>query len=813
MNRNKIIMRTASIALSAVMAAAGECAVFAASPERLKDENVYVNLNEDGSVSGIYVVNEYTSQNAGTVTDYGDYETVKNLTTDEEIQLSGNKVTADVPEGKFYYQGNLKTKEMPWKIDIVYYLDGKEIAAEDLAGKSGNLEIRMKISENKACDADFFENYLLQATIVLDTKTCTEIKADGATEANVASNRQLLYNLMAGQEKEISITAKVQDFEMDGITFQAVPMGFDIEDGALDLSEIEDKTADVKDAAQKLDDGAKELQSGVQEAVDGGGQLVAGSSELESGVAELQDGMGAVVSGSDSLEGAAQALSQGIAEYTAGVGNLTDGIRAYVSGAQQLGAGASQLAPLENLYQVSDGINALYQAVVSADTQESLQSGADALSAGLGAICQQLSALQENSNSEGLQQLVGMLSQFQASASELASNTENLGSQISLCAEAVGQVASAYEQLTGAVSGQVDAANEELAQAGQSMADSVNGQIADINNQISAAAGSINAQVDSAIGAVQAAVDAGSIDQEIADGIIGQLDASRAGETFVSTVEAPVLSAAVTLPDASQIQTIFEQLSAAGTQLSEAATVYQGAAKQIGALAESLPQMPETGMLETLSSALNEAYAGAQSLSQGVRSTGEALGTLAENTASFSAASEGVKELLGGFAALQENDETLINGADMLAEASQTLVDGVSALAGGTGELNAGIGAVSAGVDALYDGAGSLNSGMSSMMDGLTALSGGTGELAEGTGEFREETGNIDEQMDEELDKVLEKISGGDYIPVSFTSEKNSDIGLVQFVMKTDGISIPEPEEKEEERTEENFWDRVKGLF
>ena len=105
MNRNKIIMRTASIALSAVMAAAGECAVFAASPERLKDENVYVNLNEDGSVSGIYVVNEYTSQNAGTVTDYGDYETVKNLTTDEEINLSGNKVTADVPEGKFYYQG------------------------------------------------------------------------------------------------------------------------------------------------------------------------------------------------------------------------------------------------------------------------------------------------------------------------------------------------------------------------------------------------------------------------------------------------------------------------------------------------------------------------------------------------------------------------------------------------------------------------------------------------------------------------------------------------------------------------------------
>ena len=128
---------------------------------------------------------------------------------------------------------------------------------------------------------------------------------------------------------------------MNGITFQAVPMGFDIDDEALDLSELEDKTADVKEAAQKLDDGARELQTGAQDAVDGGGQLAAGSSELESGAADLQSGMGEIVSGGDSLAGAAQALSQGISEYTAGVGSLTEGIRAYVGGAQQLGAGAS----------------------------------------------------------------------------------------------------------------------------------------------------------------------------------------------------------------------------------------------------------------------------------------------------------------------------------------------------------------------------------------------------------------------------------------------------------------------------------------
>ena len=90
------------------------------------------------------------------------------------------------------------------------------------------------------------------------------------------------------------------------------------------------------------------------------------------------------------------------------------------------------------------------------------------------------------------------------------------------------------------------------------MADSVNSQIADVNSQISAAAGSMNAQVDSAIGAVQAAADAGSIDQETADGIIGQLDASRVSETTVSSVEAPALSTAVQLPDGGGLSAVFE---------------------------------------------------------------------------------------------------------------------------------------------------------------------------------------------------------------------------------------------------------------
>ena len=257
MKHQNIKMKTTAVTLCAVMAIGGAAPVYAADTAAEKDENVYVTLNDDGSVSSVYVVNEFTSDKAGTITDYGDYSSVKNLTTDDVITQNGEKITVEAPEGRFYYQGNLKTTDIPWKISIRYFLDGSEISTDDLAGKSGRLKIEMAISENKACEGNFFDNYLLQATVVLDTEKCSNITADGATTANVGKNRQLVYNLMAGQEKTIEISADVTDFEMEGITFQGVPMSFDIDTDSFDTTELKNKTKEITDAATDLKDGAK----------------------------------------------------------------------------------------------------------------------------------------------------------------------------------------------------------------------------------------------------------------------------------------------------------------------------------------------------------------------------------------------------------------------------------------------------------------------------------------------------------------------------------------------------------------------------
>lgn len=91
----------------------------AAVPNTQKDENVYANLNQDGSVDGIYVVNAYLLDKETDIVDYGKYDSVKNLTIDEELTKKGDTITTTAPAGNFFYQGNLKTKEMPGKSPFI----------------------------------------------------------------------------------------------------------------------------------------------------------------------------------------------------------------------------------------------------------------------------------------------------------------------------------------------------------------------------------------------------------------------------------------------------------------------------------------------------------------------------------------------------------------------------------------------------------------------------------------------------------------------------------------------------------------------
>lgn len=190
-----------------------------------KEENVYINLKDDGSVEGIYVVNEFDTGNQTTITDYGKYSSVLNLSTNEEIKVNGDMITFNTDDnGMFYYQGNMESTKIPWNIDISYYLDDKEVQASSLAGKSGKLKIAISIKDNEDMEDTFFDNYLLQMTATFNSEKCKDIVSEQATIANVGDTKQLTYTILAGGNSEFTIEADVTDFEMDPITINAVPM-------------------------------------------------------------------------------------------------------------------------------------------------------------------------------------------------------------------------------------------------------------------------------------------------------------------------------------------------------------------------------------------------------------------------------------------------------------------------------------------------------------------------------------------------------------------------------------------------------------
>ena len=344
MRRKDLYYKAMAAALSFTVAVGGVSPVCAAE-EAEKDENVYVSLNEDGSVSGIYVVNEYVLENDTQIVDYGDYSEVRNLSSEDEITFENGRVSVNAKKGKFYYQGSLKDAQLPWNISISYQLDGEKISAKDLAGKSGKLKITLKITDNQDSDDEFFDNYLMQGTVTLNTEKCSNITAEGSSQANIGKNRQILYNIMAGQEKTFVINADVTDFEMDAITFQAVPMSFDIDSSSIEKDGLYEKTDEIKDAATEFDDGASSLSSGASE-------LEKGIWSLKNGLSQLNKGITGVDSGASALDSGAKDLADGAQAAKAGSESLSAGINTLSGSVGQMQQGAARL---------QEGINALYE--------------------------------------------------------------------------------------------------------------------------------------------------------------------------------------------------------------------------------------------------------------------------------------------------------------------------------------------------------------------------------------------------------------------------------------------------------------------
>lgn len=307
---------------------------------RTKEENVYVNLNYDGSVQEVNVINAFKTDGATKIVDYGDYSQLKNLSSETEPKVKSNMIEWQTAANSdsFYYQGKMKTAQLPFNFKFTYRLNGKDVKAEELKGATGHIKLIIKTDSNEKANDYFRDNYIAQISLSLDTEKCTGIYAPDAMAANVGSKKSLTLMNLPKMDKTYEIEFDAKDFEFDGITIALVK----ISDGILGKV-----------------DSVKTSVTGISGSIN---SLVSGTGELRGGAESLASGLSLLNSGASSMTQLAPLFKSGFSELSGGIYSLNDGLNQLSAGSSQVRDGISNLNSksgeiLNGISSVSGGLN------------------------------------------------------------------------------------------------------------------------------------------------------------------------------------------------------------------------------------------------------------------------------------------------------------------------------------------------------------------------------------------------------------------------------------------------------------------------
>lgn len=412
-----------------------------------KQEVVYASLNNAGGMNSVYIVNVLKAAAGQTVQDFGTYDQVVNLTDTSTINQLSDSVILTMPESEtasdteFSYQGSVPNTQIPWNISITYLLDGQVISAEDLAGKTGSLELRIETTQNQSVDPRYYENYLMQITCTLPMKNATNVKTDQGSVALSGSDVTVSFMVMPDADGNVSLSADVTNFEMSGISFAAIPfsMALDFPDTDSLVSQFDaliDGTEQLHSGAQDLAAGVSSVDAATKQAATGAANLATGATQMTQGLQQYQQGLrdsAAAAQGSVSEEdiaAARQKYETALGEYAAAFtvayeqtmaeNPKMDQQEALQAAAQQL-AGSSQEqamhAALQNLLTV------VSTQIASQGAAEALTGAAD----GLGSVDDASSLLGGSASlGTGAQELASGLDQLAGGTGELSSGVGSL---------------------------------------------------------------------------------------------------------------------------------------------------------------------------------------------------------------------------------------------------------------------------------------------------------------------------------------------------------------------------------------------------
>ena len=273
-----------------------------------KIETVYSNLDSNGKSYKTIVSTQLTNEDkVDKLVDFSSLINIENTNGDETFSKNGNEVVWDSNGNNIYYQGE-SDKELPVECKITYELNGEEISAEDLKGKSGNVKIKINYINNEkhtvsinGKQVTMYTPFIIVAGTKIDNTKNKNIKiTNGKTVDNGESTLAVGIAMPGMQEnigisrnkieipEEIEISMETENFEMENIIAVVAVKGID-EDLTSDLNSMYSQVNELVNASNQLLEGANQIKDGTSELTVGANKLKSGTETAYNGSKQIKN--------------------------------------------------------------------------------------------------------------------------------------------------------------------------------------------------------------------------------------------------------------------------------------------------------------------------------------------------------------------------------------------------------------------------------------------------------------------------------------------------------------------------------------------
>lgn len=270
-----------------------------------KDETVYSKMDSNGkNYKTIVSTHIKNTENADLINDLSDLLNVKNTSGDETYTQDGNKFVWNANKNDIYYQGE-SSKELPIECNVKYELDGKELSANEIAGKSGKVKITLQYTNKEERTVDIngkkvkmYVPFVVVAGTIIENENARNIEVSSGKVVDDGSKTVIVGMAMPGLQEslglsddEVEIPSKVEitmdatNFETSSIMSYVTPKVLEEDDLKVfdNLDEIYGQVNTLQTSMNQIQDGANTLKDGTT-------QLATGANTLKDGVTTAYNG-------------------------------------------------------------------------------------------------------------------------------------------------------------------------------------------------------------------------------------------------------------------------------------------------------------------------------------------------------------------------------------------------------------------------------------------------------------------------------------------------------------------------------------------